>query len=377
MRIGFDAKRLFNNFTGLGNYSRFVVRALLESYPKNIYTLYSPKIKDHPDTKEFRTNPKLLVRTPPRWVKGSGFGSFWRSVNLGNIAFRDGVDLLHGLSNELPVTKPAGLRTVVTVHDLIFIRYPDLYNKIDVKIYNRKLKKACESADKIIAISEQTSRDLQAMMEVDKDRIEVVYQGCDSIFKQRVSADQIAEVKTKYSLPDKFILSIGTIEPRKNALLILKALLKLDRGVSAVLVGKATAYQSELDSFISDNSLSERVQFIHQADFRDLPAIYQSCEVFVYPSRFEGFGIPIVEAIASGVPVIGATGSCLEEAGGPSSKYVDPDDDQALANSVSEIMSDTAMSERMIKESQEYVKQFEAPVIADRLMKIYDSVLSQ
>ncbi|MEQ8425959.1 MAG: glycosyltransferase family 1 protein, partial [Cyclobacteriaceae bacterium] len=90
MRIGFDAKRLFNNFTGLGNYSRFLVHALLDNYPDHHYTLYSPKVKQHPNTKEFRTNPKLLVRTPPRWVKGSGFGSFWRSVNLGNIAFRDG-----------------------------------------------------------------------------------------------------------------------------------------------------------------------------------------------------------------------------------------------------------------------------------------------
>lgn len=377
MRIGFDAKRLFNNFTGLGNYSRFVVKALVDSYPKNIYTLYSPKVKDHPGTKEFRTNPKLMVRTPPRWVKGSGFGSFWRSVNLGNIAFRDGTDLLHGLSNELPVTKPTGLKTIVTVHDLIFMRYPDLYNKIDVKIYKRKLKNACESADKIIAISEQTSRDLQDMMGVDANRIEVVYQGCDSIFKQRVSTDQVAQVKTRYSLPDKFILSIGTIEPRKNALLILKALLKLERGISAVLVGKSTAYQAELDKFISDNSLSDRVRFIHHADFKDLTAIYQSCEVFVYPSRFEGFGIPIVEAITSGVPVIGAKGSCLEEAGGPSSNYVDPDDDQALANRVSEIMSDAAMREKMVNESQDYIKKFEAPVIAERLMKIYESVLSQ
>lgn len=376
MRIGFDAKRLFNNFTGLGNYSRFVVRALLDSYPKNIYTLYSPKIKDHPGTKEFRTNPRLLIRTPPRWVKGSGFGSFWRSVNLGNIAFRDGIDLLHGLSNELPVTKPTGLKTVVTVHDLIFMRYPDLYGKIDAKIYKRKLRNACESADKIIAISEQTSRDLQEIMDVDEKRIEVVYQGCDSIFKHRVSSGQLAEVKAKYSLPEKFVLSIGTIEPRKNAMLVLKALLKLDREVSAVLVGKSTAYQAELDKFISDNSLSDRVRFIHHAEFKDLPAIYQSSDVFVYPSRFEGFGIPIVEAITSGVPVIGARGSCLEEAGGPSSRYVDPDDDQSLADQINEIMADAAVKQKMIKESQEYVQQFEAPVIADRLIKIYESVLS-
>ncbi|HRX00683.1 MAG TPA: glycosyltransferase, partial [Cyclobacteriaceae bacterium] len=132
----------------------------------------------------------------------------------------------------------------------------------------------------------------------------------------------------------------------------------------------------ELDKFISDNSLSDRVRFIHHAEFKDLPAIYQSSDVFVYPSRFEGFGIPIVEAITSGVPVIGARGSCLEEAGGPSSRYVDPDDDQSLADQINEIMADAAVKQKMIKESQEYVQQFEAPVIADRLIKIYESVLS-
>lgn len=376
MRIGFDAKRLFNNFTGLGNYSRFVVKALLDNYANHHYTLYSPKIKQHLETQQFRVNPKLLIRTPPTWVRGSGFGSFWRSVNLGNIAFRDGMDIYHGLSNELPVTKPKGLKTVVTIHDLIFIRYPELYHKIDTKIYRKKLKHACESADKIITISKQTANDLKQYFEVSEERIQVIYQGCDEIFKQKFSNQEVQSVLKKYNLPENFVLTVGTIEARKNALVLLKAAVQLSKDVSIVLIGKPTKYQAQLNQFIAENNLNSRVRFVHDVVFTDLPKIYQASKVFVYPSRFEGFGIPIVEAIHSQVPVIAATGSCLEEAGGPSSMYIDPDDADALAEGIKVFLRDEARRTKVVANGLDFVKQFEPPQIAANMMDVYQSVLS-
>lgn len=376
MRIGFDAKRLFNNFTGLGNYSRFVVKALLDNYANHHYTLYSPKIKQHLETQQFRVNPKLLIRTPPTWVRGSGFGSFWRSVNLGNIAFRDGMDIYHGLSNELPVTKPKGLKTVVTIHDLIFIRYPELYHKIDTKIYRKKLKHACESADKIITISKQTANDLKQYFEVSEERIQVIYQGCDEIFKKRFSKEEVQSVIKKYNLPENFVLTVGTIEARKNALVLLKAAVQLSKDVSIVLIGKPTKYQAQLNQFIAENNLNSRVRFVHDVVFTDLPKIYQASKVFVYPSRFEGFGIPIVEAIHSQVPVIAATGSCLEEAGGPSSMYIDPDDADALAEGIKVFLRDEARRTKVVANGLDFVKQFEPPQIAANMMDVYQSVLS-
>ncbi len=375
MRIGYDAKRLFNNFTGLGNYSRFVIKALLEHYPDHYYTLYSPKVKDHPETHEFRTNPKLLVRTPPRWVKGSGFGSFWRSVNLGNIAFREGMDIFHGLSNELPASKPKGLKTVVTVHDLIFIRYPKLYKKIDVSIYKTKIINACKTADKIIAISNQTAMDLQHYLKVPKERITVIYQGCNSIFNSKFSKEEIESVKAKYKLPDQFVLTVGTLEPRKNALLLLRAIAQTKEKISVVLVGKSTSYQKQLDQLIANENLKDRIHFIHHVDFIDLPKIYQAAKVFVYPSRFEGFGIPIVEAIVSGVPVIAARGSCLEEAGGPASIYVDPDDDKGLAKSIDHILNNPEQRNKMISASRDFIKQFDSEKVAEKLIGVYKEVL--
>lgn len=371
MRIGFDAKRLFNNFTGLGNYSRFLVKALVEHFPVHYYTLYSPKVKPHADTKEFRVNPKLLVRTPPMWVKGSGLGSFWRSINLGNIAFREGVDVFHGLSNELPMTKPKGLKTVVTIHDLIFIRFPELYKKIDVAIYKKKLERSCSSADKIIAISEQTSRDLQEFMHVAKDRIKVIYQGCNTIFKQSANENERQKIREKYNLPLRYVLNVGTLEPRKNALLLLQALTKIPTEVSVVLVGKQTSYQKILDQFIGGNSLASRVHFINKVEFTDLPAIYQQAEVFVYPSRFEGFGIPIIEAIHSRIPVIAATGSCLEEAGGPDGIYINPDDADSLAKEINKLMTNHVYRESKMVKGLSHVQQFEPAQIAKEVIAVY------
>jgi glycosyltransferase involved in cell wall biosynthesis len=376
MRIGFDAKRLFNNFTGLGNYSRFLVGALVDHFPTNHYTLYSPKVRPHPDTNAFRVNPKLTVRTPPKWVKGSGFGSFWRSVNLGNIAFREGTEILHGLSNELPVTKPNGLKTVVTIHDLIFIRYPELYKRIDVAIYKKKLKRACASADRIIAISEQTARDLQDYMNVSGDRIKVIYQGCNTIFKQSVDSSEKIAIREKYNLPTKYILNVGTLERRKNALLILQALTQLPSEMALVLVGKETSYQKDLDEFIADNGLSPRVHFVNQIDFTDLPAIYQESEVFVYPSRFEGFGIPIIEAVHSGVPVIAASGSCLEEAGGGGGIYIDPDDSESLAEEIKKLLSNSSYKEEKIINARAHVEKFEPAKIAGEVFNLYREILA-
>ena len=135
MILGFDAKRAFTNFTGLGNYSRFVIQALAETFPENEYQLYTPKIKVNADTQLFLNNPIYQVKTPFAITATLKLSSFWRSINLGNVAYKNQVQLFHGLSNELPLTKPKGLKTILTVHDLIFLRYPKFYNSIDVKIY--------------------------------------------------------------------------------------------------------------------------------------------------------------------------------------------------------------------------------------------------
>ena len=361
MRIGFDAKRVFNNFTGLGNYSRFVIDALSTYYSDNDYLLYTPKIKQHPEVQKYLD---LGIRLPQ---KGRS-GAWWRTFSIADDIKKDKLDVYHGLSNELPLRKVPGVKTVVTVHDLIFLRFPEYYGVIDVSIYKWKLKKACQSADVIVAVSQQTANDLKDFLDVDARKIHVVYQGCHPQFFKTGSID---DVRKKYNLPNDFILYVGTIEKRKNAGLIIKALSLMKQEMPLVLVGKPTKYMVELEELIEKYNVRDQVKFIHNAAFVDLPALYQAASLFVYPSVFEGFGIPIVEAIACGVPVITSNGSCFSEAGGPHCIYVNPSNPEELADSITMVLENSALRATMVDGSKTHISRFAPQVIASDLMKLY------
>jgi len=376
MKIAFDAKRAFLNFTGLGNYSRFVLDALSQHQSGNEYLLYTPRTSGNPEVQQLIHQPNIHVRTPSKMVSRLGMSSLWRSYMLGNVAASDGADILHGLSNELPFIGNKKMKRVVTIHDLLFIRYPNFYKRLDVEIYKRKFKHACKVADIIIAVSEQTSDDIQEFLGVPKDRIKVVYQGCHANFRREADPFTMRQVADKYNLPDDFILNVGTIENRKNALLIIEALniLKDKIDVPLVIVGRATAYKTKLTEYIHKHQLQDRVIFLHEVDFHELPSLYQLAKLFVYPSLFEGFGIPIVEALNAHVPVIGAKGSCLQEAGGPDSIYVDPHKAEEMAEAINQVLHNPALATKLISHGDQWAKRFEPQAIAGDLMNVYGSL---
>lgn len=374
MRIGFDAKRLFNNFTGLGNYSRFVVDALSEYYPDNEYTLYTPKFRQHNEIFRYLDNPQYAVRMPDSAIAKAMKG-YWRTVSVSKRWANDGIEIYHGLSNELPLSKADGVKTVMTVHDLIFKRFPGYYKALDVAIYNWKVSKACLSADKIIAVSQQTANDLREFYQVDERKLVVVYQGCHPQFHLSVTPERLSEVKDKYKLPDEFVLCVGTLEKRKNAALAVRALSRMKEKVTIVFVGRPTSYMNELVGLTASLGLSKYVRFIHQASFSELPAIYKLAKLFIYPSVFEGFGIPIVEAIACGVPVISSNGSCFSEAGGPHCIYVNPSSADELAHEMTNVLGSAELRNSMVLGSKSYIEKFKPKVIADDLMRVYHQTL--
>lgn len=368
MNIGFDAKRAFYNRTGLGNYSRNLVEALHLHYPQHKIQLYVPRLKETTLFDQCRQWDQLSLITNETLFPAS----FWRSWGLKKSLLKNNTRVYHGLSAELPLgKKPLGVKYVVTVHDLIYERFPDLYSAIDRKIYRRKTLSACRKADKIIAISEQTKRDLVQFYAVDAAKIEVVYQDCDPVFAIRVNSERKKAVQAKYDLPADFLLSVGTLETRKNTKIILEALLQLPAEVHLVLVGKATPYTEEMKAFIAQHNLTERVQLLHQVPFEDLPVLYQLSETFIYPSIFEGFGIPVIEALKSGVPVIAATGSCLEEAGGPDSLYFDPKDATALAMHIRTLWKQADTKQVQVAQGMKYAQQFSATRFASGTMAVY------
>jgi glycosyltransferase involved in cell wall biosynthesis len=373
VKVGFDAKRFFNNFTGLGNYSRFVISALSQHVAQHEYFLYSPKIKSHPEFNSILSRPNVRVITPPSAYRFLLATSVWRTWGISKEKSVRNLNVYHGLSQELPANLPANIKKIVTVHDLIFIRYPQLYKPIDVAIYKTKVMAACDQADKILAISEQTKQDVIDFLKIDPSKIEVVYQGCHPNFKRKFSEEQIRDVKTTYHLPENYVLNVGTIEARKNVLLLVKALslLPQDLKIPLVIVGRSTVYKDKIIHEARRLGISEQIIFLHGVSFTDLPAIYQGAQVFVYPSLFEGFGIPIVEALESSVPVIASTGSCLSEAGGSYSIYVNPNDEAELAHWLSRVLSDVSLRKQMISKGKKYIEQFESEVIAQKLIDIY------
>jgi glycosyltransferase involved in cell wall biosynthesis len=373
VKVGFDAKRFFNNFTGLGNYSRFVIGALSEYIPENEYFLYSPKFKSHPEFNAILKRSNIKIIKAPAIYTNLKAGSLWRTWGVSREASVRELDVFHGLSQELPIKLAARVKKIVTVHDLIFIRYPELYNPLDVFIYKAKVKAACQQADKILATSIQTKSDIVDFLHIDHEKIDVVYQGSHPSFKRKFSAAEIEKVRTKYELPESYILNVGTIEERKNVLLLIKSLSQLPKDLRShlVIVGRPTKYKIRILEEAQRLGVGERIIFLHDVSFADLPAIYQGARIFVYPSIFEGFGIPIVEALESSVPVIAATGSCLSEAGGPGSIYVNPLDEGELAEQLKKVLTDGELRTRMIASGKNYIEQFEPKAIAEKLLRIY------
>jgi glycosyltransferase involved in cell wall biosynthesis len=186
-----------------------------------------------------------------------------------------------------------------------------------------------------------------------------------------LSDEQKKAVREKYALPQKFILNVGTIEERKNLALIAKAMPHIISDVNLVVVGKQKKYYKQVHKFLKANKLADKVLFLDKIDFADLPAIYQLAELFIYPSRYEGFGIPILEALNCGTPVIAAKGSCLEEAGGPGSIYVGTDDEVDLAFQINTLLLDADMRAKMVEKGHHHAKNFDDAKLAAQLNKIY------
>ncbi len=375
MRIGYDAKRAFYNYSGLGNYSRSALLLLQKYFPENEYYLYTPSLKGSISF----TDDKVFHIRKPKGLLYNYFSSYWRSLRMSSDICRDSLDIFHGLSNELPAdVRKSKAKSIVTIHDLIFLRFPQFFSKIDNQIYLRKFKKSCVRADKIIAVSEQTKHDIVNFFQIEPKKIVVSYQGCGSPFWQAASEAKKSEVKQKYNLPDSFILNVGTIEPRKNLYSLIYSLVYAKHDAKVVAIGRPVKkYMEELQDLIRKKGLEDRVILLHGVPNEDLPAIYQNADLFVYPSYFEGFGIPIVEAMVSKVPVITSSGSCFPETGGNAALYINPNNPEEIAIVSDQVLSDAKLREDMIERGQKHVQNFSDESVAKSLINVYKSILAE
>jgi glycosyltransferase involved in cell wall biosynthesis len=383
MNIGFDAKRIYQNTTGLGHYSRTLVTSLAKYFSENEYYLFAPKITDTFNVTDF----KNIHTITPSSFPSTALKSAWRSNWVKKDLLQNKIEVYHGLSHEIPFgINKTNIKSVVTIHDLIFERYPKQFNKIDVQIYRRKFKYACTNADKIIAISEQTKKDIVDFYKINESKIEVCYQSCNDIFRKEISEAEKNKIKQLYDLPDKFFLTVGSIIERKNLLTIVKTLqqLKNEINIPLVVIGNGGAYKEIVKDYITKNNLQNVVIFLSEKEgikdlesFKnstDFPAIYQQAVAMIYPSTFEGFGIPVLEALCSKLPVITSNVSCLPEAGGDAALLIDPFSVNEMAAAMQKIFFDGNFAAEMKVKGLVHTEKFSQEKTATAVMNVYISL---
>lgn len=382
MNIGFDAKRAYHNGTGLGHYSRTLLHSLSEYYPEHQYYLFNPRPSGSFDIKGNNIHEVI-----PDGFVNKLFSAAWRSSWVKKDLQKLKINLYHGLSHEIPLgIHKTGIKSVVTIHDLIHERYPEQYNAIDVRIYRKKFRYACEHADRVIAISEQTKKDIIEFYGIPEEKILVCYQSCNPAFGMAVSDEEKRRIREQYGLPAQFFLSVGSIIERKNLLNICKAvfLLRNELNIPLVVIGDGGKYKQLVKDFVFQNGLENRIMFLSEnpstklspsfISAADFPAIYQSAVAMIYPSFFEGFGIPVLEALCSKLPVVTSNTSCLPEAAGKGAYYVNPGSAEEIAGGMRKIYSDKEFATAMIERGWLHAQNFTQQKCAASVMNVYKSI---
>ena len=379
MKIGFDGKRALFNFRGLGNYSRGIIEGVLE-YPQHECYLFAQAAKDPRALLWLEKNKsKNLNYIKNQSLLGKISPSLWRSFLIESELRKCNLDIYHGLSHEIPYRiEQAPFKKVVTMHDLIFLRYPEYFPFIDRMSYLQKFTYAGKKADLVLAICEQTKKDLIEFLKIDEKKIVVHYQSCDPHLYQLRDEKVIDQFKKDFNLPAQYILNVGAFEERKNQLLLIEAFSRLIQKVPhhLVLIGNGKKYLDQCKNLIKKLNIENRVHIFTNVSFQDLPIYYQGAELFCFPSHFEGFGIPIVEALFSNVPVITSLGSCFPESAGPHSIYVDSHSLNELTGSIESVLSNSEQMNQMKEKGLEFVQKFTRNQVTKELLKHYSQLLN-
>ena len=383
MNIGYDGKRAFQNKTGLGNYIRSLMATLSSYAPGNQYTLFAPK-----QTSLFNASSFPHVKAIfPKGKFYAAFPSLWRRWGMIKAIEKSGVTIYHGVSNELPNgIGNTAVKTVVTVHDIIFERFPQTYHFDERYVHRWKIKYACRIAHAVIAISEQTKKDLIDYYKVPAEKIFICYQNCNPIFERKIESEEKAVIKKRYQLPDEYFLFVSSIAPRKNLIAICKALaaLKDTINIPLVVIGNGKKEKEEAKAFMAANGVAHLLVLLNElpqakesnyTTAADFPAIYQQALALIYPSIFEGFGAPLLEALWSGTPVISSNTSSLPEVAGDSALYFAPDDIETLAQHMLNVATDKVLANDLKERGLKRARLFTAEQHAQSIIDVYRHIL--
>jgi len=382
--IGIDATAALTQGGGIGRYTRELIHALVAEAPHYRYTLFSarpPAVLPVPDS--LPVAPHVTHRPAPvdeRWL----YRLWYRAgVPLPVQLFTGRIDLFHSPDFVLPPVR-GGVPTLLTVHDLSFVHYPATFPANLVVYLNRVVPRSVARATHILADSESTRRDLAAAWGVPGDKVTVLHSGVNERFRPVTDAAALAALRARYGLDDRpYVLAVGTVQPRKNYEMLVRAFRPVAeaRPHALVIAGGRGWLTEGLLAEIDRQGLSDRVILPGFVDDADLPALYSAADLFVFPSLYEGFGLPLLEAMACGVAVISSDASSLPEVaatgGEPAALLLPPGDEAAWTAAMLRLLSDDAARQRLIAAGRAQVTRFTWAAAARQLAALYERLLGR
>ncbi len=375
--IGIDYTAAVHQSAGIGRYTRELVKALATQPAQTFEPTYRLFVAGGAAVAPVLPGSSYSwhsTRLTKRWLE-----RLWYRLRLPiHLETWTGrLDLLHQPDFVLPPVHPK-TRTLLTVHDLSFVREPDSVMTGMTRHLNRWVPQSVAQADHVIAVSEATRQDLIELYRTPSEKITTLYHGVSTGFEPVEDTGKLATVRQKYGLGDgPFILSVGTIQPRKNYQRLIQALAQLDRHYALVIVGsRGWQYETIFDE-VNRLGLADRVHFPGFVAESDLPALYSAAGLFVYPSLYEGFGLPALEAMACGTPVVASNRASLPEVVGKAGLLVDPLDVTALAEAMSNVLEDEELQQQLTQAGRRQAARFTWSRMAAHLIDLYQKVLAE
>ncbi len=373
MKIGIDIRCLTEpQYSGISEYTYNLLNNLFKIDSQNQYFLF------------YNSAKKIIL---PKFdfnnviIKGFHYPNklFNLSLRFLKIAEIDkmigGVDLFL-IPNFLFLNLSPDCKKVLIVHDLSFELYPEFFTfkkRLWHKLTNPK--RLCQQADKIIAISQNTKNDLVNLYQIPTEKIEVIYPGISDVFFQPINEAEKIRVRDKYCLPKDYIFYLGNLEPRKNLESLILALEKIkDRDIHLVIAGGQAWKYKNIYNIWQKSLAKKRIKFLGYIDSANRAALYSLAKIFVYPSIYEGFGLPVVEAMACGTPVISSFSSSLPEAVGDSGLMVDPNNFNDLAQVINQLLTDQKLTQDLINKGKKRASQFNWSITTQRLLEIFNNL---
>lgn len=372
MIIGIDASRANRDVkTGTEWYSYNLILELAKIDSENRYFLYTPeKLKEKlinlPDNFE-----EKVLSWPPKYL--------WTMFRMSYEMKKRPPDLLFVPAHIIPLISPQ--KTITTIHDVGFVRFPELYSQLEVKYHSFGLKQAIKKAATIITISEFSKKEMVELCHIDSKRIKVIYQGFDrNKYKVIDDKDVLEKVRSKYKLPEKYLLFVGRINFKKNIPNLIKAFKKISehsdlKDYKLVLVGEPETGYENIVREIEGEDLGNKVMRLGWVSLQDLVCIMNMAQVFVFPSKYEGFGIPPLEAMSCNVPVVAARSGSIPEVVGEAALLFNPDSVEDMANKILELVKNTTLQKKLVDLGQERINKFKWEKCAQETLTVFKSLL--